>query len=164
MARRKKRKKTSIGLIVLLTIAVCLVLAIVGVCISWVKYSGALGEYKITFSNLFDLFSNFSPDVSSSFRTMASFAILSVVLCAATAVIAGIHSLFGRKLFAFILMAVSLVCLVCGVLTIVTTYGFCDDYTYLRSVYEYTPAEGMWLNGIGACLGGIVGLVAAVKR
>lgn len=152
----KKKKDNKVGFIVILVVLVMLVLAIVGVCIAWV--SGGLTETGYKLGDLHDLYTSGEGEVASSFKGMEAFAILTVILAAATAVLAGISKVLGWKLFRFILVVVAIVCVVCAVLAIVLTYTFCDKVVNL-----YDPAAGMWLTAIGGALAGLAGVFAAVK-
>lgn len=152
----KKKSDNKVGLIAIFVVLVMLVLAIVGVCIAWV--SGGLTETGYKLGDLHDLYTAGEGEVASVFKGMEAFAILTVILAAATTVLAGISKVLGWKLFRFILVVVAIVCVVCAVLAIVLTYSFCDKVVNL-----YSPAAGMWLTAIGGALAGIGGIFAAVK-
>ena len=101
---------------------------------------------------------------------MAAFAILTVILAAATTVLSGICKVLGWKLFKFILVVVSIVCVICGVVSIITTFAFCDKFTVgggfggiVEAGTKASPYIGAWLTAIGGALAGIVGIFAAIK-
>ena len=174
-----KNKGGSIGLIALLVVLAMLVVAIVGVCIDWVglKAYGGIGsiggETDTAYQKLGDLFETYGEaegETAGAFKAMASFAILTVILAAATTVLAGICKVLGWKLFKFVLVVAAIACVVCGVVTIITSYTFCDKLSagvdlggLAQAGTEATPAVGMWLTSIGGALAGLVGVVAAVK-
>ncbi len=174
-----KNKGGSIGLIALLIVLAMLVVAIVGVCIDWVglKAYGGIGgiggETDTAYQKLGDLFETYGEaegETAGAFKAMASFAILTVILAAATTVLAGICKVLGWKLFKFVLVVAAIACVVCGVVTIITSYTFCDKLSagvdlggVAQAGTEATPAVGMWLTSIGGALAGLVGVVAAVK-
>ena len=171
MARRS-RGGSNIGFIVVFAALVMLVLAIVGVCIDWVNTTVSVIGYSesssSTFKELFDLFDGVEGDAASAFRLMASFAILTVILAAATTVLTGICKVLHWKLFRFILVIVAIVCVICGVVTIITGFNFCDKLGSFSlgsfASGETVPAAGMWLTAIGGILGGLIGVGAAVKN
>lgn len=155
-----KSKGNTVGLIAILVALVMLVLAIVGVCISWVSVPTLVGDSEgVTLSQLFDLYGEVDGDVGGAFKAMASFAILTVILAAATTVLAGICKVLGWKLFRFVLIIVAIVCVICGVISIITSYTFCDASV----LFSYSPAAGAWLTAIGGIIAGLVGVFAAVK-
>lgn len=161
MARRRD-SGSSIGWILVLVALVMLVLAIVGVCIDWFSYESllgdggyALGDMKDTMDKLGEL----TGDIGTKFNTMLSFAILTVILAAATTVFTGICKVLHWKLFRFILVIVSIVCVVCAVVAIIMTYSYIDATADI-----YTPAAGMWLTTIGGILCGVIGVVASVRK
>ena len=152
----KKKSVGTVGVIAILVVLVMLVLAIVGVCIAWV--SGGLTETGYKLGDLHDLYTAGEGEVASVFKGMEAFAILTVILAAATTVLAGISKVLGWKLIWFILVVLAIVWVVCAVLAIVFTNPFCDNVVIL-----YSPAAGRWLTAIGGALAGIGGIFAAVK-
>lgn len=167
----KKKSDGKVGFIAILVVLVMLVLAIVGVCIDWISVSAELGNQQLgegggPLSDLFDVYGEFDGEVGGAFKAMASFAILTVILAAATAVLAGICKVLGWKLFRFILVVVAIVCVVCGVVSIITSFTFCDKISLDAGGFggiKYSPAAGAWLTAIGGVLAGLVGVFAAVK-
>lgn len=169
-----KSKGGKVGFIAILIVLVMLIVAIVGVCIDWVSFTAQAGgglieseAQGINLSDLFDTFGEADGEIGGAFKAMASFAILTAILAAATTILAGICKVLGWKLFRFILVVVAIVCVVCGVVTVITSYTFCDK---LGSggfgdilAGENAPAIGMWLTSIGGALAGLVGIFAAVK-
>ncbi len=172
MAKRKKASN-KIGFIAILVILVMLVLAIVGVCIDWLSFKGeALGgmistkTQGVTLTELFDTLGESETETGGAFKTMAAFAILTVILAGATTILAGICKVLGWKLFKFLLVVVAIVCVVCGIVSVITTFTFCDkislDGGWLGKG-TYTPSFGAWLTAIGGVLAGLGGVFAAVK-
>lgn len=166
-----KSKGGKVGFIAILIVLVMLIVAIVGVCIDWVNTTVTiLGHSETTgttLSGLFDTLGEAEGEIGGAFKAMASFAILTVILAAATTILSGICKVLGWKLFRFILVVVAIVCVVCGVVTVITSYTFCDK---LGSggfgdilAGENAPAIGAWLTSIGGALAGLVGIFAAVK-
>lgn len=174
-----KSKGGKVGFIAILIALVMLIVAIVGVCVSWIDStvyaSGIFGEgsSETSYSTLSDLFKTFEgqdSELAGAFKLMASFAILTVILAAATTILAGICKVLGWKLFKFILVIVAIVCVICGVVTIITTYTYCNNFNsgvdlgdLFKAGTEVAPAIGMWLTSIGGALAGLVGIFAAVK-
>ena len=74
--------------------------------------------------------------------------------------------MLGWKLFRFLLVIVAIVCVVSGVVSIITSFTFCDkislDGGWLAKG-TYSPAIGAWLTAIGGALAGLFGVFAAVK-
>ena len=179
MSKKSKSKGNKVGFIVLLVILVMLVLAIVGVCVDWISgkaYADSVlggGETDSVFYKLGDLFDTFKDsdtEIAGTFRTMAAFGILTVILAGATTVLAGICKVLGWKLFKFILVIVSIVCVVSGVVSIITSFTFCDKFSVgggFEDIFqlgtEYSPYIGAWLTAIGGTLAGLGGIAAAVK-
>ncbi len=180
MSKKSKSKGNKVGFIVLLVILVMLALAIVGVCIDWVgakNYVDSViggAESETVFSKLGDLFDRYKDgadtDDAGAFRVMAAFAILTVILAGATTILAGITKVLGWKLFKFILVVVSIVCVICGVVSIITTFAFCDKFTVgggidgiVETGTKASPYIGAWLTAIGGTLAGLGGIAAAVK-
>lgn len=179
--KEKKAKKNAqntaknISLITYIAIIfalIMIVLTIVGVCINWANFSGQLGDglietgvEGITLTQLFDSFSNMDGEIGSAFKTMAAFAILTVILTSATAVLAGVCKVIKRKPFNFILFAVAMVCIIFGVVSIISSFALCNiisiDAGSLASG-TYTPAAGAWLTAIGGIIAGIMGLFVTV--
>ena len=165
-----KSKGGKVGFIAILIVLVMLIVAIVGVCIDWVNTTVTiLGHSETTgttLSGLFDTLGEAEGEIGGAFKAMASFAILTVILAAATTILSGICKVLGWKLFRFILVVVAIVCVVCGVVSIITSFTFCDkvsvDLGGLASG-TYTPYIGAWLTSIGGALAGLVGIFAAVK-
>ena len=168
-----KSKGSKVGFIAILIVLVMLIVAIVGVCIDWVSFTAQAGgglieseAQGINLSDLFDTFGEADGEIGGAFKAMASFAILTAILAAATTILAGICKVLGWKLFRFILVVVAIVCVVCGVVCIITSFTFCDkvsvDLGGLASG-TYTPYIGAWLTSIGGALAGLVGIFAAVK-
>lgn len=167
-----KSKGSKVGLIALLVMLVMLILTIVGVCIDWVNTSVSVGSYTETegtpLSDYFEVFKDLDGDLAGSFKAMASFAILTVILTAAATVLAGICKVLDWKLFKFVLVIVAIVCLICGVVSIITSFTFCDKLGGggISGLFEgdNTPAAGAWLTAVGGILAGITGVLAAVKK
>ena len=117
---------------------------------------------------MFDTFDGLDTELAGSFKAMASFAILTVILAGATTVLAGICKVLGWKLFRFILVIVAIVCVVCGVVSIITSFTFCDKLGggSIGDLFsgENAPAAGAWLTAIGGVLAGLAGVFAAVKN
>lgn len=161
----KKKSDNKVGLIALLVLVVMLVLAIVGVCIDWITRTNPITDTTgFGLSDLFDLYGEMDGEIGGSFKAMASFAILTVILAGATTVLAGICKVLGWKLFRFILVVVAIVCVVCGVVSIITTYTFCDSLLGYEGLLDNAPAAGAWLTAIGGVLAGLAGVFAAVKN
>ena len=181
MSKKSKSKGNKVGFIVLLVILVMLALAIVGVCIDWVgakNYVDSViggAESETVFSKLGDLFDRYKDgadtDDAGAFRVMAAFAILTVILAGATTILAGITKVLGWKLFKFLLVIVSIVCAVSGVVSIITSFTYCDSLVNISGGIEgwfeggtkASPAIGAWLTAIGGTLAGLGGIAAAVK-
>ena len=175
MSKKSKSKGNKVGFIVLLVILVMLALAIVGVCVDWIARTTYLNDNSDTvFSKLGDLFDRYKDgadtDDAGAFRVMAAFAILTVILAGATTILAGITKVLGWKLFKFILVVVSIVCVICGVVSIITTFAFCDKFTVgggidgiVETGTKASPYIGAWLTAIGGTLAGLGGIAAAVK-
>ena len=170
MSRKSKSKSgNKTGFIVLAVILVMLILAIVGVCINWNDNSDTV------FSKLGDLFERYKDSTDSedagAFRLMAAFGILTVILAAATAVLAGITKVLGWKLFKFLLIIVSVVCVISGVVSIITSFTYCDTLVnvsggidgWFEAGSKAAPAAGAWLTAIGGALAGLGGAFAAIK-
>ena len=125
------------------------------------------------FSKLGDLFDRYKDgadtDDAGAFRVMAAFAILTVILAGATTILAGITKVLGWKLFKFLLVIVSIVCAVSGVVSIITSFTYCDSLVNLgiegwfEAGTKASPAIGAWLTAIGGTLAGLGGIAAAVK-
>lgn len=168
-----KNKGGTIGFVAILIALIMVILAIVGVCITWVNATGQAlgglfdGETGLEFSDLFDTYGKMEGEVGGAFKAMASFAILTVILAAASTVLAGICKVLNWKFFKFILIIVAIVCVICGVVSIITSYTFCNKISVgigsLASA-TYAPAAGAWLTAIGGILAGLVGVFAAVKN
>ena len=96
---------------------------------------------------------------------MASFAILTVIFTAATAALAGICKFVRQKPFNFILFVISIVCIIFGIVSIISSSALCDiisiDAGSLASG-TYTLAAGAWLTAIGGIIAGIMGLLVTV--
>ncbi len=182
MSRRSKNKGgSSVSYILLLGILVMAVLAIVGVCIAWVKLSGEIekaisyfdGSSELKLNKLFDLFGDGESDVAGAFRVMAAFGILTAILSAVTLVLAGVSKVLGWKLFRFLLIVAAVVCVICAVVSIITTFSFCGKAVEFEVMFvtvdlsklgvKFVPAAGAWLTGIGGALAGLVGIGAALK-
>ena len=176
MSKKSKSKGNKVGFIVLLVILVMLVLAIVGVCVDWIARTTYLNDNSDTvFSKLGDLFDRYKDgadtDDVGAFRVMAAFAILTVILAGATTILAGITKVLGWKLFKFLLVIVSIVCAVSGVVSIITSFTYCDSLVNISGGIEgwieggtkASPAIGAWLTAIGGTLAGLGGIAAAVK-
>ena len=171
---KKSKSGSKAGFIAILIILVLLVVAIVGVCIDWIgakTYVDSViggGESETVYyklEKLFETFKDSETETAGLFRTMAAFGILTVILAAATTVLSGIC-----KLFKFILVVVSIVCVICGVVSIITTFAFCDKFTVgggfggiVEAGTKASPYIGAWLTAIGGALAGIVGIFAAIK-
>ena len=174
MSRRSKNKGgSSVSYILLLGILVMAVLAIVGVCIAWVTRSGEglggllSGSADLKLGDMFETYGEGESEIAGAFRVMAAFGILTAILSVATLVLAGVSKVLGWKLFRFLLIVAAVVCVICAVVSIITTFSFCDkaisfDLGELAST-EMTPAAGAWLTGIGGALAGLVGIGAALK-
>ena len=168
----KKKSGSKVGLIALLVLVVMLVLAIVGICIDWINTTVTVLGNSTTegtkLSELFDTFDGLDTELAGSFKAMASFAILTVILAGATTVLAGICKVLGWKLFRFILVIVAIVCVVCGVVSIITSFTFCDKLGggSIGDLFsgENAPAAGAWLTAIGGVLAGLAGVFSAVKN
>lgn len=158
-----KSKGGKVGFIAILIVLVMLIVAIVGVCLTWITRTSPLGTTSFTLGDLFDVYGDWDNEIGGAFKAMASFAILTVILAAATTILAGICKVLGWKLFRFILVVVAIVCVVCGVVTVITSYTFCDKLFGQDGLLENAPAIGMWLTSIGGALAGLVGIFAAVK-
>lgn len=150
-----KSKGSKVGLIALLVMLVMLILTIVGVCIDWV--SGALTEAGYTLGEISETII-LEEEISATFKAMESFAIITVILVAASTVIAGICNVLDWKLFKLVLVIVSIASVVTAVITIILSYSFCDK------IKIYTVAAGAWLTAIGGILAGVTGVLAAVKK
>lgn len=167
----KKKSDGAMGWIPVLIALVMLILAIVGVCISWVNTTitllGNSTTEGTTLGELFDIYGESELEIAGSFKAMASFAILTVILTAAVTLLAGISKVLGWKLFKFILVIVAIVCVVCAVVSIITSFTFCDSLgsggfgDFVSG--ENSPAAGAWLTAIGGVLGGAAGVFAALK-
>lgn len=177
MSRKSKSKSgNKTGFIVLAVILVMLILAIVGVCINWISRTTYLNDNSDTvFSKLGDLFERYKDSTDSedagAFRLMAAFGILTVILAAATAVLAGITKVLGWKLFKFLLIIVSVVCVISGVVSIITSFTYCDTLVnvsggidgWFEAGSKAAPAAGAWLTAIGGALAGLGGVFVAIK-
>ena len=174
MSKKSKSKGNKVGFIVLLVILVMLVLAIVGVCVDWIARTTYLNDNSDTvFSKLGDLFDRYKDgadtDDAGAFRVMAAFAILTVILAGATTILAGITKVLSWKLFKLLLVIVSIVCAVSGVVSIITSFTYCDSLVNLgiegwfEAGTKASPAIGAWLTAIGGTLAGLGGIAAAVK-
>ena len=172
MAKRKS-SGNKVGLIAIAIILVMLILAILGVCIDWLTFKGeaiggavSLDPEGIKLSELFDSLGEAENEIGGAFKTMAAFGILTVILAGATTILAGICKVLGWKLFRFLLVIVAIVCVVSGVVSIITSFTFCDkislDGGWLAKG-TYSPAIGAWLTAIGGALAGLFGVFAAVK-
>ena len=176
---KKSKSGSKAGFIAILIILILLVVAIVGVCIDWIgakTYVDSViggGESETVYyklEKLFETFKDSETETAGLFRTMAAFGILTVILAAATTVLSGICKVLGWKLFKFILVVVSIVCVICGVVSIITTFAFCDKFTVgggfggiVEAGTKASPYIGAWLTAIGGALAGIVGIFAAIK-
>lgn len=158
--------------IAIITALITVVLAIVGVCINWADFSARAGDglvetgaNSITLTQLFESFGKLDGKIGGAFKTMASFAILTVIFTAATAALAGICKFVSRKPFNFILFAVAMVCIIFGVVSIISSFALCNiisiDAGPLASG-TYTLAAGAWLTAIGGIIAGIMGLLVTV--
>ncbi len=173
MSRRKSKNSGTVGYVLLLAALVTAVLAIVGVCITWVTRSGeglgglVSGSADLKLGDMFDLYGEGDLEINGAFRVMAAFAILTAILSVATLVLAGISKVLGWKLFRFLLVIAAVVCVVCAVVSIITAFSFCDkginfDAGDLVSS-SLSPAAGAWLTCIGGALTGLIGIGAALK-
>ena len=170
---RKGKKAGSFGYILLLCILVTTVLAVVGVCIAWVNYSSenaleileSSNDFKL--GDLFETYKDSEAEIAGSFRVVAAFGILTVILSGATLVLAGISKVLGWKLFRFLLIVAAVVCVVCAVVSIVTTYTYCDKAFGFEigdiAKGSWSPAAGAWLTAVGGALSGLLGIGAAAK-
>lgn len=164
--RKKGGKLVYIALLMLFAFTV---IAVVGVCINWLVSSvdSVLGGTSegYTLGSLFDVFADSEAELAGDFRLMASFGILTVILSGITLLLAAIHRLLGWKLFRVILGVAALAALACGVVAIITTYGYCNNTVadIVVVTTKSTPAAGMWLTAIGGALTGFTGLALAFK-
>ena len=175
MAKRIKKGGGAVGFVLILVALAMLVVAIVGVCIDWISTkvtaAGYTGEPIFqTLSELFDDFKDSDSDIAGKFKLMAAFAILTVILAGGTTVFAGITKVLGWKLFKFPLVVIAIVCVICGVVSIITTYTFCDQMSISGDILDWiqtgsktSPYIGAWLTPIGGVLCGLVGVGVAVK-
>ena len=151
---------------------VMVVLTIVGVCINWANFSAQLGDglvetgiESITLTQLFDSLGKLDGEIGSAFKIMVAFAILTVILTSATAVCATVCKVIKRKQFNFILFAVAMVCIIFGVVSILSSFALCNILSINAGSLAsgaYTPAAGAWLTAIGGFIAGIMGLVVTV--
>ena len=161
-----KSKRKIVWMAAQIIVLVMLILAIVGVCIAWVSRVFVSG--LVEDSPSLDTLSGIAGYTSmSSYRAMLAFAIITVVLVAATAALTALAKLFGGYLW-LVLLIVSALCLISGIVCIITTDVFCDNIavTVLPGLTDLSgayPAPGAWLTAVGAMISGIVGAFASFK-
>lgn len=151
---------------------VMVVLTIVGVCINWANFSAQLGDglvetgiESITLTQLFDSLSKLDGEIGSAFKIMVAFAILTIILTSATAVCATVCKVIKWKQFNFILFVVAMICIIFGVVSILSSFALCNILSINAGSLAsgtYTPAAGAWLTAIGGFIAGIMGLVVTV--
>lgn len=169
-----KKKKISVDLGTLIVFGVMLlslVFAIVGICTGWTATEATNivnGNKTLNFSTFSDWLKLNEQYVKAGesidgFVAMAIFAIASVVFTGLTFVVAGAKRFLKKnKVINVVAFVVSVLAVVCGVVSIITTNSLCGDWS--TTLIPCMAAYGAWFVAVSGMVGGLAGLYNLIKK
>lgn len=152
MANNKKFGVVSI--VVLAVLGVALIMGIVGLCLDWLtmsylgmSMSGKIGDIA---------------DGEAGYQAAEAFAIIAVIAAAGTAGSYVASKFVDKAALKKLTLALAVLLLVSAILTLILTYVVRPGIELVSGV-SYAAAVGCWLLSAFGVLGGIAGIVGAVK-
>lgn len=158
----KSKKIDLVALIVFGVLVVAIVLAVVGVCITWTSYTGLTN--KVVTETLGDLAEQnqnaikLTKESLEGFNVMQAFAYITLAMTILTAIAFVVSKFVDIKVLKWVVIGIAALTVISAIVSIATTCGFCDkDFSELLG---RTPAAGPWLLfvfsviGSGAAIGG----------
>lgn len=169
---KSKSKFDVLSLVIIGVMALAVVMAIVGICISWLSLSakGINGKTTTEFTTLAKMVeanNEVDKKLYSSLDAIYAFAILSVILSALVLIIYILSKFVKVKALKFVVAALSALLVVFALLSIILTFT-CYNTDLCKVTINlggsYAPAAGAWLLAVFGVLGGASGLAGALKK
>ncbi len=160
----KNKKIDLFGFIVFGVLLLSIVMAIVGICIDWTagKIESIIGNSESISFTLSELAKN----DTDSFTVMQTFAYITLALTGAATITFVVSKFLNLGFFKFIVVVVCVLLIVSAIITIATTFSFCGNYKIDGGLVgtKCVPAAGAWLLTIFSVIGGLAGIVGALKK
>lgn len=165
---QSKKKFNTLSIIVLVTLALALIMGIVGVCIGWltIKLPDDSTTYNLT--QLFDLNRVNNYQFFKGLNAAAAFAIIAVIMAFGATVLFVLCRLLNVKALKYVAAVSSATLLVSAILalffTIISTNTDMCKIMKEAQDAEFIPAEGAWLLSILGIVGGVLGIIGAIDN
>jgi len=171
----KKSKMSLFGIIIAAVLLVTFALTVVGLCIDWtattVEIAGKSSTTTTTFPKWLEAQATAKDngaEGNKKFETNAAFAIITAILGGLTLISYGAKILTKSKIANLLTLALSALLIVSAVVTISTAYAFTGDMGS-ASIGDFAkggtvPAAGAWLVTIFGAVGGVCGLLGALRK
>lgn len=168
------KKKITIDLKTLIIFGVMLVaaiFAIVGICTGWIasEITNVITQEKsLEFSTFGEIMESHNALIEAGgegftgFGVMAAFAIMAVIFTCLTLVASGVKFFANNKIVGYVAFAVSALAVVCGIVTIITTYTFVGELT--TKAIPVLAGFGAWFTGVAAVVGGGAGVYKLMAK
>lgn len=169
---KSKSKFDVLSLVIIGVMALALIMAIVGVCISWLSVSAknVMGKTTTEFATLAKMVeANDKVDKAlySSLDAIYAFAILTVILSALDLTLYILSKFLKVKALKFVVAALSALLVVFALLSIILTFT-CYNTDLCKVTINlggsFAPAAGAWLLAVFGVLGGAAGIAGALKK
>ncbi|MGN0804043.1 MAG: hypothetical protein ACI4MS_01535 [Candidatus Coproplasma sp.] len=169
----KKKKLDLVSFILLVIMLASLVMCVVGVCIVWTKTTATiLGGTQETTHTLSDWFEANKEEAISGFNASASFAILTVIFAGLTLIASVASKLTNAKWAKLAVAGCSVLLIAFAVVALITALSFAKGLANgnasiggvsLASAQTVAGA-GVWFVFIFGLVGGVAGLLSALKK
>lgn len=171
----KKSKMSVFGIVIAAVLLVTFALTVVGLCIDWtattVEVAGTSKTTTTSFPQWLETQATAKDkggEGNAKFASNAAFAIITTILCGLTLLAYGAKIFTKSKIASLVTLALSVLLIVCAIVTISTAYAFAADLGS-ASIGDFAkggtaPAAGAWLVTIFGVVGGVCGVVGAIKR
>jgi hypothetical protein len=161
-----KKKLDVVKLAILAVVVVCLVLVIVGVCITWVTRTSSatlLGTSKTNY-----LLGDEYLAKADNYGTMVAFAYVTLGLAIVCALVCAASVLLNNKIVNYAALAVGILLIVSAVVSIILSYTFCSGLLNISIGNDASsaaaPAAGAWLVAVFGFVGGAATVVGSLKK
>jgi hypothetical protein len=161
-----KKKLDVVKLAILAAVVVCLVLVIVGVCITWVTRTYSASILGSTETNY--VLGDEYLAKADNYGAMAAFAYVTLGLAIVCALVYAASVLLNNKIVNYAALAVGILLIVSAVVSIILSYTFCSGLlnTSVGDVASTSiaPAAGAWLVAVFGVVGGAATVVGSLKK
>lgn len=169
MAENNK-KFNVVSIVILAVLGVALVMGIVGLCINWLSMSFQGTSDSIKLAEMVSdnkTYKDFAgKDLYLGIEAVQAFGIITIIAAALTAASFVVSKFVNVKALKFVTIGLAVLLIISALLTLLltlnsTTSIYCNELK--KAGAKFIPAAGCWLASIFGVLGGVAGIVGAVK-